>query len=167
MKAAQLFDVGGRVAIVTGGAGGLGRAYAEAMLDNGADVMLLDRDAGALDRAVQELARPGRRVAGLTVDVTDRAALHAAFDQAVGQLGRLDIVFANVGIDAGPGFLSGTGERVAAGAIEAIPDALWDNVIDANLTSVFSTIRAAVPHLKRGGGGRIIVTSSIAGLRPG
>ena len=167
MKAAQLFDIGGKVAVVTGGAGGIGRAYAEAMLDNGADVMLLDRDAGELDRAVKELARPGRRVEGAAVDVTDRKALHAAFDKAAARFGRLDIVFANVGIDAGPGFLSGAGERVPAGAIEAIPDALWDNVMDANLTSVFSTIRAAVPHMKRGGGGRIIVTSSIAGLRPG
>jgi len=167
MKAAQLFDISGKAAVVTGGAMGIGRAYAEAMLDNGADVMLLDRDATTLDDTVAALSRPGRQLEGLPVDVTDRAALRAAFEMAVARLGRLDIVFANAGIDAGPGFLASSGERLAEGAIEGIPDTLWDKVMDTNLTSVFSTIRAAVPHMKRLGGGRIIVTSSIAGLRPG
>jgi NAD(P)-dependent dehydrogenase (short-subunit alcohol dehydrogenase family) len=121
MKAAQLFDVGGRVAVVTGGAGGLGRAYAEAMLDNGAEVMLLDRDAGR--------ARPRRDGAGAAGAARrwPRGRRHRSRGAArrVRPGGRaprpLDIVFANVGIDAGPGFLSGAGERVAAGAIEAIP----------------------------------------------
>jgi NAD(P)-dependent dehydrogenase (short-subunit alcohol dehydrogenase family) len=85
----------------------------------------------------------------------------------VDHLGTLDVVFANAGVDAGPGFLSITGERDPEGALEAIPDALWDKVIDTNLTSMFTTIRAAAVPMKRQNGGRIILTASIAAIRPG
>jgi NAD(P)-dependent dehydrogenase (short-subunit alcohol dehydrogenase family) len=166
VKAAALFDVKGQVAVVTGGGAGIGRAYAEAMADNGADVMLMDRDPEAIKRTIHELHNSGRRIEGLTVDVADRAAVKAAVDETVQRFGRLDIVFANAGISAGPGFLERSGERSDEGALEGIPDALWDAVIATNLTSVFATIRAAAPHMKKQRSGRIIVTSSIAGLRP-
>ena len=165
MKAAELFDVGGLAAVITGGAGGIGRAYAEAMLDNGARVRLLDCDAARLDAAVVAL-RPRGEVDGIALDITDRAALRLAIDAAATELGRLDVVFANAGIDAGPGFLSPEGARDPKGAIENLPDTLWDRVIATNLTAVLTTIQAAAPHMKRQGGGRIIVTASIGGLRP-
>jgi len=166
MKAAELFDVRDLATVITGGAGGIGRAYAEAMLDNGARVRLLDRDAERLDAALVEL-RPHGSVDGITVvDVADRAALRSAIDAAAIALGRLDVVFANAGVDAGPGFLGLDGARNTAGAIENLPDALWDRVMATNLTSVLTTIQAAAPHMKRQGGGRIIVTASIGGLRP-
>jgi NAD(P)-dependent dehydrogenase (short-subunit alcohol dehydrogenase family) len=167
MKTQELFRVEGLSVLITGGAKGLGRAFAEAMLDNGARVTLLDMDKGALELAVSELRQRSPDVDGVVVDVTDRAAMMAAVDRTVDRLGRLDVVFANAGIDAGPGFLSMTGERDPEGALEAIPDTLWDKVIDTNLTSMFTTIRAAVRPMKRQNSGRIILTASIAGIRPG
>src|ERR1700678_4585032 len=116
MKAAQLFDVRNLATIVTGAASGIGLAYAEVMADNGARVTLMDRDAGSLDAAVRRLADRGGDVRGQTVDVTDRPGLRAAIDAAAGHYGRLDVVFANVGIDSPPGFLGMKGERNSAGA---------------------------------------------------
>jgi NAD(P)-dependent dehydrogenase (short-subunit alcohol dehydrogenase family) len=165
MKAAALFDVKDLTAIVTGGCGGIGQAYAEALLDNGARVRLLDRDGPGLERAVTGLKAKGP-VDGKVVDVTKRDQLRAAIDDTAAFYGRLDVVFANAGIDAGPGFLDLDGARDPDGAVETIPAALWDRVIDTNLNSVLTTIQAAVPHMKRQGGGRIIVTASIGGLRP-
>ena len=79
--------------------------------------------------------------------------------------GGLDVVFANAGITAGPGFLATSGERDPNGAIENIPDELWEQVLAVNLHGVFKTIQAAVPHLKKRGGGRIIVTTSTAATK--
>jgi NAD(P)-dependent dehydrogenase (short-subunit alcohol dehydrogenase family) len=166
MKSQELFNVTGLSVAITGGAKGLGRAFAEAMVDNGARVTLLDRDQATLNDTVSELSRRGD-IEGLVTDVTDRGGLRSAIDKVVERTGRVDVVFANAGIDAGPGFLSMSGERDPQGAIEAIHDGLWDKVIDTNLTSMFATIRAAVPHMKRQNGGRLILTASIAGIRPG
>jgi NAD(P)-dependent dehydrogenase (short-subunit alcohol dehydrogenase family) len=166
MKVEALFDIKGKLAVVTGGGAGIGRAYVEAMVDNGADVMVMDRDAAAVEQTRKELHNRGCRVDGVVVDVSDRKAVKAAFDETIARFGRLDIVFANAGISAGPGFLEQSGARSTAGALEGIPDELWDQVVATNLTSVFSTIRAVAPQMKKQRSGRIIVTSSIAGLRP-
>ena len=168
MKASELFDVAGLAVIVTGAASGIGYAYADAMADNGARVVLVDIDRAGLDQAVAKLKARGGDVRGAVADVTDRSALLTAFERAAGELGRLDVLFANAGIDSGPGFLGMTGERAADGAFETLAEERWDKVIATNLTSVFNSIRAAVPHMKRNGknGGRIIVTTSVAALRP-
>ena len=168
MKAAQLFDVSGLATIVTGAASGIGLAYAEVMADNGARVTLMDIDAAALDAAVRRLAERGGEVRGQVVDVTDRPGLRASIDSASEHYGKLDVTFANVGIDSPPGFISMAGERDAAGAFENVSDQRWDLVMATNLTSIYSTIKASVPHMKKNGskGGRIIVTTSVAGIRP-
>ncbi|MGO8917941.1 MAG: SDR family NAD(P)-dependent oxidoreductase [Stellaceae bacterium] len=166
MKAADLFAVKGLAAIVTGGASGIGLAYAEAMADNGARVTVMDKDGAALDREIARLSRAGGDVRGETVDVTDGAGLNRAFDAAAAQHGRIDVVFANAGIDPCPGFLAAGGGRNPAGAIEAIDAANWDRAIAINLTSIFATIKAAVRHMKPQGGGRIIVTTSVAASKP-
>jgi NAD(P)-dependent dehydrogenase (short-subunit alcohol dehydrogenase family) len=167
MKVNALFDVKDLATVVTGGASGLGLAYAEAMADNGARVALLDVDRAGLDRAVAKLKGRGGDVRGIVVDVTDRPALRVAIDDAAGAFGRLDVLFANAGIDPGPAFISALGERVAEFAFENVSDERWDKVIATNLSSVFVSIRAAVPHMKKNGrGGRIIVTTSIAGIKP-
>jgi NAD(P)-dependent dehydrogenase (short-subunit alcohol dehydrogenase family) len=88
MKTQELFNVEGLSVLITGGAKGLGRAFAEAMLDNGARVTLLDLDKGALDLAVSELRELSPDVDGVVVDVTDRAAMMAAVDGTVDRLGR-------------------------------------------------------------------------------
>jgi NAD(P)-dependent dehydrogenase (short-subunit alcohol dehydrogenase family) len=167
MKASELFDVAGLAAIVTGAASGIGYAYAEVMADNGARVAMLDIDRAGLDAAVAKLKAKGADVRGIAVDVTDRVALRAAFDEAAKAFGRLDVLFANAGIDSSPGFLAMTGERTPDGAFENISDERWDKVIATNFTSIFTSIRAAVPHLKQNPhGGRIVVTTSVAALRP-
>jgi NAD(P)-dependent dehydrogenase (short-subunit alcohol dehydrogenase family) len=166
MKIAQLFNVSGLATAVTGAASGIGFAYAEAMADNGARVTLLDRDAARLEAAVNRLHDRGADVRGHVVDATDRAALRAGIDEAASHYGRLDVVFANVGIDSPPGFQSMNGERNPEGAFENVSDERWDLVMETNLTSIFTTIKASVPHMKKNAeGGRIIVTTSTAGTR--
>ena len=160
-----LFDVQGKSAVVTGGALGLGLAYAEVLAANGAHVALLDADGAQLEATVAQLATRGSRVRGFCANVTDHAALDAAVADAARAAGRLDIVFANAGITAGPGFLGTDGDRDPAGAVENVPAELWQQVIATNLSSVFATIRASVPYMKAAGGS-IIVTTSVAGLRP-
>jgi NAD(P)-dependent dehydrogenase (short-subunit alcohol dehydrogenase family) len=165
MKTADLFDVRGLATIVTGGASGIGLACAEAMADNGARVTLMDIDPARLAAAVDRLRAAGGEVRGIVVDVTDRAALHRAFDETAAHEGRLDVVFANAGIGGGPGFLGFDGERNPAGAIESIAEEVWDRVLAMDLTAVFTTIRAAVRHMKPRNAGRIIVTTSISATK--
>jgi NAD(P)-dependent dehydrogenase (short-subunit alcohol dehydrogenase family) len=166
MKAAQLFDVSGLATIVTGAASGIGLAYAEAMADNGARVTLIDIDSQSLDAAVRRLSERGGEVRGQVLDVTDRPALRTSVDETAALYGGLDVVFANVGVDSPPGFLGMTGERNPKGAFENVSDERWDHVMATNLTSIYSTIKASVPHMKKNlKGGRIIVTTSIAGIR--
>jgi len=159
----DMFDVRGKSVIVTGGASGIGRAYAEVMADNGGNVCIFDLDADRLDAAVTEMKGASAAVWGQVIDVSDRAAMAAAFDTVAGRNGRIDVVFANAGIDAGPGFLSTEGDRIPEGAIDVLDDHHWDRVIEVNLTSVYTTVKHAARHMKKTGGGRIIVTSSIAG----
>jgi NAD(P)-dependent dehydrogenase (short-subunit alcohol dehydrogenase family) len=158
----EMFDVRGKSVIVTGGASGIGRAYAEVMVDNGAHVCIFDLNAELLDSVVSELAANGGKIWGQTLDVSDRAGMAAAFDMVAEKHGRIDVVFANAGIDAGPGFLSTEGHRIPEGAIDVLDDHHWDRVIEVNLTSVFTTVKNAARHMKKSGGGRIIVTSSVA-----
>lgn len=159
MKAAELFDVTGHVAFVTGAASGLGLAMAEVMADNGARVVMTDLNPETLAEHVERLSSAGASVEGLELDVSDLDALRAAIDGAAERHGRLDAVFANAGISAGPGF------QTDAGQINAVDPAKWDEVVHINLTSVFATVQAAAAHMKRQKSGRIVVTSSIAGLK--
>jgi NAD(P)-dependent dehydrogenase (short-subunit alcohol dehydrogenase family) len=158
----EMFDVRGKSVIVTGGASGIGLSYVEVMAANGARVCIFDIDQGGLDGVVARLKAQGADVWGQIVDVSDRPRMKAAFDAVAERHGRIDVVFANAGIDGGPGFMSPEGERVAAGAIDELDDHHWDRVIEVNLTAVYTTVKHAARHMKRSGGGRIIVTSSIA-----
>lgn len=97
-----MFDVRGKSVIVTGGASGLGRAYAEIMLQQGARVCIFDIDAEGLSRTVAELGAAGGEIWGQQVDVGDRPAMAAAFDAVAERHGRIDTVFANAGIDPAP-----------------------------------------------------------------
>jgi NAD(P)-dependent dehydrogenase (short-subunit alcohol dehydrogenase family) len=159
VKAEQLFDVSGRVALVTGAASGLGLAFTEVLCANGAKVTMVDVERGALEAAAAKLRAAGHEVTPVTADVADAAALRAAVDETAKRSGRLDIVFANAGMSAGPGY--GT----EAGQLANVQPETWQRVLDVNLTSVFRTIQAAAAHMKPRKSGRIIVTASIAGLR--
>ena len=166
MKIASLFKVEGYGVIVTGGASGLGLAYGEALAENGARVTLLDVDKARLDQETARLRSLGQDVRSAVVDVRDTAALDAAVNEAAALYGRLDVVFANAGLDSGPGFVgSWVGEqreRNAEGSLENYTDERWQRVIDINLNGIFRTARAAARHMKPRRSGRIIFTTSVA-----
>ena len=165
MKADRIFAVDGLSVIITGGANGIGFAYAEVMAANGAEVTLFDVDATATEQALAALAQAGTPARAHVVDVTDRIALFQAFEETAAACGKIDVVFANAGIGGGPGFLSGAGTRNPDRAIENIPAEQWDRIMSLNLTSVFTTIQAAVRHLKPRRSGRIVVTSSVSSFK--
>jgi len=166
VKIADLFKVEGYGVVVTGGASGLGLGFTEAMAANGARVTMLDVNQKRIDDEVDRLTGEGLDVEGAVVDVSDHAALDAAVDAAAAKYGRLDVVFANAGIDPGPGFVEGwlfhERKRNEAGALENYTDERWQRVLDVNLTGVFATMRAAARHMKPQRSGRIIVTTSMA-----
>jgi NAD(P)-dependent dehydrogenase (short-subunit alcohol dehydrogenase family) len=166
VKSAQLFSVEGYGAIVTGGASGIGLGFVEALAENGAKVTMLDVDAARIAAETERLHALGYAVRGEVVDVRDHAALDRAFDAAVAAHGRLDVVFANAGIDSGPGFVgSWVGSERARnpeGALENYTDERWNRVIDINLNGIFATLRSAARIMKPKRSGRLIVTTSVA-----
>lgn len=160
----DLFDVSGLGVIVTGGASGLGLAYAEALAEGGGRVTILDLDGERVQREVARLTAAGLDVRGAQVDVTDHPRLDALVDEAAAEYGRLDVMFANAGIDPGPGFAAawdGTG-RNPEGALENYTTARWQRAIDVNLTGLFAAARAAARHMKPQNSGRIVFTTSVA-----
>lgn len=140
------------VALITGGASGIGLAMAGAFAARGMALALCDRDAAALDAAASALTASGARVLALSLDVTDRIAWKGVAER-VAAFGPLKVVCANAGISPGGAPPSETTEEA------------WDRLIAVNLTSVYNTIRATVPLMKaHGEGGHIVLTSSMAGM---
>nr|CAD6595912.1 short-chain dehydrogenase/reductase SDR [Rhizobium sp. TCK] len=133
----EMLDVRDRSVIVTGGASGIGRAYAEVMADNGARVCIFDLNSTQLDSVVAELRVNGGDVWGQVVDAADRSRMKEAFDAVAERHGRIDVFFANAGIDAGPSFLSTTGGRIPEGAIDVPDNHNWDWIIEVNLMATF------------------------------
>jgi SDR family mycofactocin-dependent oxidoreductase len=150
----------GKVALITGAARGQGRAHAVRLASEGADIIAVDicapigsvkyplastEDLAATVKLVEDI---GARIVAKEADVRDRAALSAAVQVGIDELGRLDIVIANAGI-----------------APMQSGDDGWRDVIDVNLTGVYNTIKAAIPTMvKQGSGGSIVLISSAAGL---
>jgi NAD(P)-dependent dehydrogenase (short-subunit alcohol dehydrogenase family) len=157
----RLFDVRDVRAVVTGAASGLGLAMAEVLADCGARVTLADIDADLLEHATGALAERGGMVRSALVDVSDAHQVQALFDGVVEAHGGVDVVFANAGIGAAPGFAVDGGQH-----IESIERSDWDRVIGVNLNGIMFTIGSAAAVMRRQGSGRIVVTSSVAGLRP-
>lgn len=142
----------GKVAVITGGSAGVGRATAHALAREGAAVGLIARGQAALDAAVREIAADGGRALALPADVTDEAAIAGAVARLVGAFGGLDIVIANAGVGH-------------SGRVDELTLADWNRVIGVTLTGPFLITRAALPHLRARGGGQIIAVSSGAGKR--
>jgi len=132
-------------------------------------VTILDVHAQRIANETKRLHGAGLDVRGQIVDVTDHKALDAAIDKAVGTYGRLDVMFANAGIDPGVGFIGGwpgmERPRVLEGALESYTDERWNAVIETNMNGVFATVRAAARHMKPRKSGRIIITTSLAATR--
>jgi (+)-trans-carveol dehydrogenase len=153
-----------KVAFITGAARGQGRSHAIRLAQEGADIIAVDI-CDQVDSVPYDLARPedlaetvaevealDRRIVATQADVRDLGALTKAVDDGVAELGRLDIVSANAGI-------------VSYGTLDDITEQTWQDMIDINLTGVWRTVRASLPHIRAGGrGGSIILTSSTAGL---
>ena len=155
----------GKVAFVTGAARGQGRSHAIRLAEEGADIIAIDICAQVdsvpygmaspedLTETVKAVEALDRRIIATEADVRDYGAVKTALDAGVAEFGRLDIVSANAGI-------------VSFGASEDVEEQQWRDVIDTNLTGVWHTAKAAIPHIKAGGrGGAIILTSSTAGLK--
>jgi NAD(P)-dependent dehydrogenase (short-subunit alcohol dehydrogenase family) len=154
----RLFDVAGLGAVVTGAASGLGLAIAEVLACCGAHVTLADADAEGVQRATAELAATGATVRSAVVDVADASAVDRLLREAAEQPGGLSIVFANAGISAG------TGPTTPQGQLTAVEQERWDRVIAINLSGVFATLQAAARYVTPDGRGRVVVTSSVAGI---
>ena len=169
MNVSSRFDVAGFGVVVTGGASGLGLAYGEVLAAHGARVTLIDIDADGVEEQAERLRGEGLDVRGAVADVTDHAALDRAIDDAAAAYGRLDVAFANAGIDSGPGFLGAWAgnerPRVPEGALERYMDERWNRVIDVNLNGIFATTRAAARHMRPRRFGRIVVTTSLAATK--
>jgi len=143
------WSLDGRVALVTGAAGGLGRAMSDGLAQEGATVVYADLDGAGADQAAS--AAPGGRGIGVSVDVTSRASVTEMVDQVVVSLGKIDVVVNSAGIG---------GRSPAAD----YPDELLSRVIETNLVGTFRVCRAVGQHMLARGSGSIINIGSIVGM---
>jgi 2-deoxy-D-gluconate 3-dehydrogenase len=144
-------DLNGKVAVVTGGNGGIGLGMARGLASAGARVVVAARNTEKSDGAVRELAKCGPDPLAIAVDVADERSVATLVERTVERWGRLDVLVNNAGINV----------RKAAHEL-ALDD--WRRVIDTNLTSVFLCSRAAHPVMKRAGGGKIINVGSMMAI---
>jgi all-trans-retinol dehydrogenase (NAD+) len=145
-------DIRNKTALITGGARGMGKLWAERLLADGARVILLDIDAAALKIAKSELEKSYRgRIASYAVDITNRAALYKTMKKASNDFGAIEILINNAGIVAGGKFLEVTDEKHAA-------------TIDINLKAMIFTIKAVLPGMIQKKSGHIVNISSAAGF---
>ncbi|HKT06053.1 MAG TPA: mycofactocin-coupled SDR family oxidoreductase [Rugosimonospora sp.] len=156
----------GKVAFITGAARGQGRSHAVRMAEEGADIIALDicRQVDSvpipmstpedLEETVAQVKARGRGIVAAQGDVRDFDALKSVVDEGVAQFGRLDIVVANAGLAAD------------GAAMESMDEKLWRDSIDVNLTGVWLTAKASIPHIVAGGrGGALVLTNSVGGLK--
>ncbi|AFC54222.1 MULTISPECIES: mycofactocin-coupled SDR family oxidoreductase [Mycobacterium] len=164
MRAARGGRLDGKVALITGAARGIGRAQAVRFAQEGADIVALDvcgpidtvlvphSTPDDLDTTASLVREAGGRVHPEIVDVRDLAGMRAATDRGAARFGGLDVVCATAGI-------------TSRGMAVELDENAWRTMLDVNLTGVWHTCRAGVPHLIARGAGSVILTSSIAGLR--
>ena len=141
----------GKVVVITGGAGGIGRAAARIFTGEGAQVLLVDLNEAALQQAVQETGSD--QASYLAVDVTQPGPMQQTINTAVERYGGLDILLANAGVE---------------GEVHLIPDYpvdVFDHVMAVNVRAVWLGLKYAMPAMRNRGGGSIVITSSTAGIR--
>ena len=147
----------GRVVVVTGGSRGIGFAAAQALVAEGAHVVVCARGAEQLQRAVEQLriaAVNGSSAEGVIADVSSEAGVATVIDAAVATFGRLDVLVNNVGLAKGAD-------------LESTTDADWQDAFDQTLFPAIRASRLAVPHMRKQGGGAIVTVSSIFGRESG
>jgi NAD(P)-dependent dehydrogenase (short-subunit alcohol dehydrogenase family) len=152
MNVKQLFDVTGRVAIVTGGAAGLGLQMAEALAEMGANVVLCARKKDRCEQAAKELAKLGVKTLALECDVRNPASIREVVDRSAAEFGQIDILINNAGVSWGA-------------PVEDMPLEAWNKVIETNLTGTFLFSQAAGKIMLRQRRGKIINVASVAGFR--
>ncbi|MEC8501227.1 MAG: glucose 1-dehydrogenase [Pseudomonadota bacterium] len=140
-----------KVAVITGGAGGIGEAAAKRFIAEGANVLLVDLDAGALEAACGRIG--SNRVSFLVGDVTRAVDNQAMIDTATERYGGVDIFLANAGIEGD------------VASLLDYPEERFDELMAINVKGPFLGLRAAVPALRKRGGGSVIITSSVAGIK--
>jgi 3-oxoacyl-[acyl-carrier protein] reductase len=143
--------MGGRVAVVTGAASGVGLGIAGVLAAEGAQVVLVDVDAGAGERAATALREAGHDVLALQADVVDGAAVAAMGAEVVERYGRIDILAANAGVYHPPV------------SLDAMRDSDWDRIMDINVKGAVHSLQACLPAMRAAGYGRVVLTSSITG----
>jgi 2-deoxy-D-gluconate 3-dehydrogenase len=146
-----MFDLTGKVAIVTGGNGGIGLGMARGLASAGARVVVAARNAAKSAAAVDELRSLGGEALAVEVDVCDEASVERLMAQAVERCGRLDILVNNAGVNV----------RKPA---QELALAEWHQVLDSNLTSAFLCSRGAYPHLRQSGAGKVVNIGSMTSL---
>lgn len=144
-------DVDGKVAVITGGASGIGRGTAVELARRGCDVVAADVNDERLGEVREEVEALGRRYLGVHCDVAQDAEVERLRDEALVTMGRVDIVMSNAGV-------------VMMGPIEGLSMDEWDWILQINLYGVIRTVRAFLPHLLGRGSGHLVNTSSVAGL---
>ena len=150
--AAELFNLNGKVALVTGGSKGLGKAMARGLAESGADIAISSRHEEELKPALEEILKgTGRKGCYVVADMSQRAEAGKLAKTVLEKLGRIDILINN----------AGTNEPQA---IDQITDETWDRVLEINLSSIMALTRAVVPQMKERKWGRIIHISSIMGF---
>jgi NAD(P)-dependent dehydrogenase (short-subunit alcohol dehydrogenase family) len=150
---AALFDLRNQVALITGAAGGLGRAIAEQMAASGATVVVSDLDQAQCELTAQRLRQSGHQAHAIACDVSRRDAVDALTETALKRCQRIDILVCNAGVQ-GP-----------AGPLGESSDADWQRVMDTNLRSALWLCSAVIPGMAARGAGSVILMSSIAGIR--
>jgi len=143
--------ISGKVALITGGGTGIGRACAVLFAREGARVALAGRRRAPLEEAARVISNSGGEVLAVTCDVTDRKSVEAALQKVTERFGRLDILVNNAG-------------AVIVATADATSDEEWNRILDVNLTGTFLVSRAALPFLRQAGGGSIVNIGSILGL---
>ncbi len=152
MRVQQLFDLSGKIAVVTGGGSGLGRQMAEGLAECGANVVLCARTVERCEEVAEELRALGVRALALACDVRDPPQIQAVIDAAVAEFGTVDILVNNAGTSWGA-------------SPEEMPLAAWQKVIDVNLTGPFLFSQAAGNVMIREGGGKVINIASVAAFK--
>jgi NAD(P)-dependent dehydrogenase (short-subunit alcohol dehydrogenase family) len=142
----------GKVALITGGSAGIGAAIATRFAREGAAVVVTGRRKEQLDRVVKTIEADGGRALAVAGSVTDPTHAPSAVEQAVRAFGKLNVLVNNAGVGA------------FGKTLDETDDATWDDLLAVNLTGVFRMVKAAVPALRKAGGGAIVNVSSIAGL---
>ena len=147
----DMFDLSGKVAMVTGGNGGIGLGIARGLAQAGASIVVAARNEQKTAEALDQLRGLGARALGLPIDVSDEASVMAAVESAISELGRIDVLVNNAGISVRKPPQDFTAEE-------------WDRVLDTNLKGAFLCSREVYPHMVRSGGGKIINIGSVTSV---